>query len=86
MRVCGFPCTPKAWNASCHSFSQLCSTLLNQFSEAVGPFNIYNFYDNCGGANQMDEGDRRDRGLRTLSELLSDTQVRAREMIAMHGA
>ena len=27
-------------------------TLLDEASRAIGAFNIYNFYDNCGGGNQ----------------------------------
>jgi len=26
---------------------------LNEVDPATGPFNIYNYYDNCGGGNQM---------------------------------
>ena len=50
--ACGFPCAAPTWAEDCASFSPACEKLLEGFSAAVGSFNIYNFYDNCGGGNQ----------------------------------
>ena len=51
-KACGFPCAAPTWSEDCHTFSDACQKLLDQASTAIGSFNIYNFYDNCGNNNQ----------------------------------
>ena len=51
--------------------SPVCEKLLEQVSTAVGEFNIYNFYDNCGPGNQVSVGTYKDEAsaVGTFSEL-----------------
>lgn len=54
---CGFPCDAKNWALDeCDSAkrdSKECQAAVNDFDTAVGDFNIYNFYDNCGDGNSV---------------------------------
>ena len=52
-KQCGFPCAAPTWTEECDAFSAACHALLDEASDAIGSFNIYNFYDNCGGGNQQ---------------------------------
>ena len=45
-KACGFPCAAPSWSEQCNSFSDACEELIRQAHMAIGPFNIYNFYDN----------------------------------------
>lgn len=53
MRACGFPCRAPTWSEDCSNFNSTCTALLNQVDPETGPFNIYNYYDNCGTGNQL---------------------------------
>ena len=54
--ACGFPCAAPSWSEACNGpFSSACEALIAEADKAIGPFNIYNFYDNCGGGNQQAE-------------------------------
>ena len=56
-KACGFPCAAPTWSEQCDGpFSVECEALISKADAAVGPFNIYNFYDNCGGGNQLNAG------------------------------
>ena len=66
MKTCGFPCMAPTWSESCSTFSPACEELISAAHDAIGDFNIYNFYDNCGDGNQAS------------SALSSGTQHRAR--------
>jgi len=50
--TCGFPCAAPTWSEDCQTFTPACHALLNEASDAIGRFNIYNFYDDCGDGNQ----------------------------------
>ena len=65
--ACGFPCAAPTWSENCMTFSQECERLIGQADAAIGEFNIYNFYDNCGGGNQG--ADARGRQLGSLAAL-----------------
>ena len=51
--ACKFPCKAPTWSEDCMTHSPACEALLQKYSAAVGLFNIYNFYDNCGSGNQV---------------------------------
>lgn len=52
--ACGFPCAAPSWSEACDGpFTSECQDLIQQADEAIGQFNIYNFYDNCGDGNQL---------------------------------
>mmetsp|Transcript_78557 Transcript_78557/g.156175 ORF Transcript_78557/g.156175 Transcript_78557/m.156175 type:complete len:510 (-) Transcript_78557:336-1865(-) len=55
-RECGFPCVAPTWSEDCMTFSAACNKLLGEADAAIGPFNIYNFYDNCGAGNAQQAG------------------------------
>jgi carboxypeptidase C (cathepsin A) len=52
--ACKFPCKAPTWSEDCKTFSPECEKLLSDFSRATGPFNIYNYLDNCGSGNQIE--------------------------------
>jgi len=62
---CGFPCDAAQWaRGECDSTkrsSRECSDSLNRFHTAVGDFNVYNFYDNCGQGNSLEVRERLQR-------------------------
>lgn len=44
--ACGFPCAAPTWSEACNGpFTPRCSSLIAEADAAIGPFNIYNFYD-----------------------------------------
>lgn len=52
MAACNFPCKAPTWSEDCSQFNATCRAALNLISPETGPFNIYNYYDNCGSGNQ----------------------------------
>jgi len=49
--ACGFPCRAPTWSEDCMSFNSSCNEALAQVDKQTGPFDIYNYYDNCGNGN-----------------------------------
>ena len=52
VKTCEFPCAAPTWSESCATFSMACEELISSAHDAIGSFNIYDFYDNCGDGNQ----------------------------------
>ena len=49
--ACGFPCHAPSWSEDCNTFNSSCHEALARVDQETGPFDIYNYYDNCGTGN-----------------------------------
>ena len=60
MTSCKLPCKAPTWSEDCRTFSDECRKNIDAVMSAMGSFNIYNFYDNCGSGNQIEAHRRLD--------------------------